>query len=98
MQDLYKILVEELSHYIYIKSSNDVLQWRRAASAQNAFQRASSGRNSSGRASGNMKNETPKAKAITLEIVNINQGYRKYLQNSFKILSLKDQQLMLNLL
>ena len=74
MQDFHKILLEELTHFIYIKSSNEVLQWKRAASTQNPFQRASSGRNSSGRASGNMnlKNETPKAKAVTLEIVNMN--------------------------
>lgn len=63
------MLVEDLSHFIYVKSSNDVLQWRRAASAQTPFQRASSGRNSSGRASGNLKSEAPKVKSLTLEIV-----------------------------
>ncbi len=72
-QRFYKLLVEDLCHYIYVKASNDVLQWRRAAnSAQTPFQRASSGRNSSGRASGNVglsKNEAPKAKSLNLEIV-----------------------------
>ncbi|XP_046631029.1 exocyst complex component 4-like [Daphnia pulicaria] len=72
----YKILLEDLSHYIYVKSSNDVLQWKRAANAQPAFQRASSGRNSSGRASGNMmtKSDAPKVKSLMLEIVGSSQN------------------------
>lgn len=64
-----------------MKSSNDVLQWKRAATAQPPFQRASSGRNSSGRASGNMitKNDAPKVKSLMLEIVGSSQ---KYILNS----------------
>ena len=74
-------MLEDLSHYIYVKSSNDVLQWKRAATAQPPFQRASSGRNSSGRASGNMitKNDAPKVKSLMLEIVGSSQ---KYILNS----------------
>ena len=81
LKRFYKILLEDLSHYIYVKSSNDVLQWKRAATAQPPFQRASSGRNSSGRASGNMitKNDAPKVKSLMLEIVGSSQ---KYILNS----------------
>lgn len=74
MQRFYKILLEDLSHYIYVKSSSDVLQWKRAATSQAPFQRASSGRNSSGRASGNViKNDAPKVKSLTLEVVGSSQ-------------------------
>lgn len=75
MQRFYKILLEDLIHYIYVKSSSDVLQWRRAATSQAPFQRASSGRNSSGRASGSLisKNDAPKVKSLMLEIVGNNQ-------------------------
>ncbi|XP_057377768.1 exocyst complex component 4-like isoform X2 [Daphnia carinata] len=72
----YKILLEDLSHYIYVKSSSDVLQWKRAATSQAPFQRASSGRNSSGRASGNLisKNDAPKVKSLMLEVVGSSQS------------------------
>jgi hypothetical protein len=69
--------LEDLSHYIYVKSSNNVLQWKRVATAQLPFQRSSSGRNSSGRASGNMitKNDAPKVKSLMLEVVGSSQKY-----------------------
>lgn len=69
------ILLEDLNSYVYVKSSNDVLQWKRTATAQTPFQRASSGRNSSGRASGNVnsKNDPPKVKSLMLEIVGSGQ-------------------------
>lgn len=68
----YRILLGELNHFIYIRASNDVLQWRRSATTQTPFQRASSGRNSSGRASGNLVNRNdvqPKVKSLMLEVV-----------------------------
>lgn len=63
-------MMEDLTHYIYIKSSNGVLQWKHTASSQIPFQRNSSGRNSSGQASnGQGKSEMIKVKSLTLEVV-----------------------------
>lgn len=74
-QRFYQTLLEELCHCVYVKTSNDVLQWKRAHNnGQNPFQRASSGRNSSGRASGNApKADPPKAKSLMLEIIGNSQ-------------------------
>ena len=79
-QRFYQTLIEELCHCVYVKTSNDVLQWKRIHNSnQNPFQRASSGRNSSGRASGNAsKADAPKAKSLMLEIIGNNQRYRVF--------------------
>lgn len=71
------MLLEDLCHYLYVKPSNDVVLWRRTANSQTPFQRASSGRGSSGRASGNigLKSEAPKVKSLTLEIAGSHQTY-----------------------
>ena len=71
-QRLYNILLEDLSQLIYVKSCNDVLQWRHNAANQTPFHRTASGRNSSGRASRNNSQSAIKAKAINLEVVTSN--------------------------
>jgi len=76
-----KKLMEELTYYIYVKPSNDVLQWKRSATNQTAFQRASSGRSSSGRnastgannSSGKNSGDFLKVKCLTLDVISNNQ-------------------------
>ena len=79
-QQFCKKLIEELTFYIYVKPSNDILQWKRSTTNQTAFQRASSGRSSSGRnASTGANNSSTKSgdflkvKHLTLDVMSHNQ-------------------------